>query len=176
MHGRFSTVSGIEARSFVQFGADMAGTTPIQTIPKISTKTKTDFVAQALPDSVLSTLVTAVLSSQNMFFGSHLLGGANSVHAALASNATAYPARNAWHCVQYGTQTDYAVGSAPYNAVQTMQQALAPYVTGQKYYNYVDSDFPVDSYFGSNMMRLKNLKRKYDPSNVFNGPMTIPPS
>ena len=111
-----------------------------------------------------------------MFFGTHLLGGADSVYGALASDATAYPARSAWHCMQYGTQSDYVVGSTPYKAMQTMQEALAPYVTGEKYYNYIDIDFPVDSYFGSNMMRLKLLKNKYDPNNVFNGPVTISPS
>ena len=174
MYGSFKSVSAIEARSFVMFGADMAGTTPIQTEEKIKGKTYSDFAASALPDHVLRTIVTGVLSSQTMFFGSHLVGGADSVYGTIAEDATAYPARNALHCMQYGTTSNFAVGNAQYNAMQAMQTALAPYVTGQKYFNYLNSDFPVDLSFGGNMARLKTLKKKYDPMNFFNGPMTIP--
>lgn len=112
-----------------------------------------------------------IYTGQQMFLGSH---GSVSAYGKVASDATAYPARDAWYCFQYGTNADYAVGNPSYNAMQTMQAALTPYATGQKYYNNVDLETPLTSYFGGNMARLKDLKKKYDPTNLFNGPMTIP--
>ena len=173
---QMKSCSVIEARSFIHYGANMAATTPINTNGKGPQKSKCDFIAQLLPDSVLQAIVDTTKGAQNLFIGGHLLGGTG-VHSAVAADATAYPARNAWYSLEYGTWGNaamgYAPGSAEYNRLQSMQSALAPYSSG-KYYNWIDIDFPLSDYFGVNLARLMNVKAKYDPGNFFNGPLMIP--
>ena len=51
---------------------------------------------------------------------------------------------------------------------------MAPYTTGA-YVNYVDADLPdwEHAYYGLNLPRLEQVKKRYDPDDVFNGPQTI---
>jgi hypothetical protein len=61
--------------------------------------------------------------------------------------------------------------------VRTTRRKLQPYIVGS-YINVPDQGIknsgPV--YYGSNYPRLRRVKAKYDPGNVFNNPQSIPPS
>ena len=162
----------MEARSYVRGGENMASTAPIDTNYKTTLKSKSEFIGRLLPDAVLQTVVNILVNTQYVYFGSHLLGG-NGVYSTLAADATAYPFRDAWYCVEYGTWVSYATGTKSYNDLQGIQSAFAPYSSG-KYYNWLDLEFPISSYFGSNIARLMNIKAKYDPGNFFNGPLMVP--
>ena len=55
--------------------------------------------------------------------------------------------------------------------------ALTPYSTGGTYLNYLgaDEDSAIELAFGENLSQLKELKRKYDPTNFFSANANISP-
>ncbi|WP_433559478.1 BBE domain-containing protein [Pseudonocardia xinjiangensis] len=40
--------------------------------------------------------------------------------------------------------------------------------------NYVEAGRPVSSYYGSNLARLRAVKKRYDPTGFFTTPYSIP--
>ena len=59
-----------------------------------------------------------------------------------------------------------------------LRDALAPYTTGRAYANFVAADEAdrVRSAHGpENYLRLRELKSKYDPANVFHNNPNVPP-
>ena len=57
--------------------------------------------------------------------------------------------------------------------------AMEPYFAKARYVNYMGDDEPVDdmgSVYGPNLARLRELKSKYDPDNVFHVNQNIPPA
>ena len=57
-------------------------------------------------------------------------------------------------------------------------KALAPYLGNTRYVNYLDVDEagdPAAVAYGSNYARLRELKAKYDPENVFHINVNIKP-
>src|SRR5262249_47922963 len=61
--------------------------------------------------------------------------------------------------------------------VERFRKALQPYVMGS-YINVPDRSIGnwLSAYYGSNADRLREIKSKYDPHNVFNFEQSIPPS
>jgi hypothetical protein len=57
--------------------------------------------------------------------------------------------------------------------------ALKPFVGPRRYLNYLDADDSVDDtlvpVYGRNLARLRKIKTKYDPENVFRLNLNIPP-
>jgi FAD/FMN-containing dehydrogenase len=59
-----------------------------------------------------------------------------------------------------------------------MYAALAPYLASTRYLNYLDLDEGTDPAavaYGANYARLRELKTKYDPENVFHVNVNIRP-
>ena len=59
--------------------------------------------------------------------------------------------------------------------IEDFRTAMSPYTRGA-YVNYVDELLtdPLGQYFGPNLPKLMQIKRKYDPDNFFSGPQNIP--
>ena len=49
------------------------------------------------------------------------------------------------------------------------------YIEGA-FINFVDRELPLKDYYGDNFDKLKEIKAKYDPENVFRFEMSIPPN
>ncbi|WP_243644466.1 FAD-binding oxidoreductase [Paenibacillus pinisoli] len=107
---------------------------------------------------------------------SQSLGGAGSAVSRVSPTATAYPHRKA--------ETIYELSARWRNNreqqrniqwVEKFRKALSPYVKGD-YVNFPDlqiKNWP-KAYYGVNFARLKKIKRKYDPHNVFRFAQSIP--
>lgn len=104
------------------------------------------------------------------------LGGAGSAVSRISPIATAYPHRKA--------ETIYELSARWRNDgeqqrnirwVRRFRKALSPFVFGD-YVNFPDlqiKNWP-EAYYGVNFARLKRVKRKYDPHNVFRFAQSIP--
>ena len=57
--------------------------------------------------------------------------------------------------------------------IESSRKALEPHLQGA-FVNFVDKDIPVEEYYGGNFTRLKEIKKKWDPNNVFHFPLSIP--
>ena len=184
----FKTCSGLNARAYVIGGLDcsagnlnLLATVPIEPNPRDGTKTKTDNFNSLMPASVLNAVTNMLLSDSNTVIYGHSLGG-DGVFASLPATATPFSDRSAWHTMEYHydapSRNSYYPGSTSYIWLNTLSELVKPYTSGRKYLNYQDFDLP--SYFGiyywgwDNFQRLVAVKNKYDPTNFFNNPQSVP--
>jgi FAD/FMN-containing dehydrogenase len=100
----------------------------------------------------------------------------------VASDATAYVHRSSLATMQYSANW---VASSPQSVVvanrqwiETAWRSMRQYVSGGAYLNYADPDLAdwQQAYWGSNFTRLTEVKRDYDPRNVFHFPQSVPPA
>ncbi|HEX4866644.1 MAG TPA: FAD-binding oxidoreductase [Acidimicrobiales bacterium] len=104
------------------------------------------------------------------------MGGAAS---RVASAATAYPHREPGHNLLLLSQWADPADTEP-NIAWTREtfEALRPHMAKRRYVNYLSADdagYTRDAY-GSNYERLVELKRRYDPANIFHLNQNIDPS
>jgi FAD/FMN-containing dehydrogenase len=100
--------------------------------------------------------------------------------ADVAPDATAYVHRDAllltsvemeWH-----RQVDEATVAVNRSWLDAFHEAMAPFTSQHSYQNFIDerqSNY-LEAYYGANLPRLVEIKRKYDPENVFRYPQSIP--
>ena len=95
----------------------------------------------------------------------------------IVPNHTAYYYRNALIAQEYNTSWENS-NEEEQNMkwVENLRRALSPYTSGD-YVNFPDrfiQDWQT-AYYGRNFRRLREVKTKYDPYNVFQFPQSIPP-
>lgn len=98
----------------------------------------------------------------------------------VAAEATAFPWRAALADLQYTATWPYNMASqdpARFDQfVQSERRALQPWVGDSAYANYADpklTDYAT-AYWGPNLSRLSQVKKSYDPHNVFSFPQSVP--
>ena len=117
-------------------------------------------------------------SRSTMVFVQHLGGAVRRV----PTNATAFPTRHAAFVMNVmGDWRDPRETPHHVAWVREAWNRLAPHSTGAVYLNYIgqeekDADALVRSAFGSNYDRLAQIKRKYDPTNLFRLNQNIEPA
>lgn len=120
------------------------------------------------------------------FFQVDIHGGAHSELAAVPVDETAYAHRDKLLLVQLYHYTDTLVAPYPPQAVALLkgwvETTTAPLGEGEwgMYANYPDSELDRDMagllYYGQNLPRLKQLKKRFDPTEVFSSPQSITPA
>jgi FAD/FMN-containing dehydrogenase len=103
-------------------------------------------------------------------------GAVNRVPAA----ATAFVHRNSLGAAQYSVTyelADSAADQAGHRAwLDRYGRALAPFVSAAAYQNYIDPTLsdPLPAYYGTNLPRLRTVKKHWDPDNTFHFAQSIP--
>jgi FAD/FMN-containing dehydrogenase len=148
-------------------------------------RTKSTYLGGPLAESGVGALVTALSSLPDSLPGA---GGGIVFDAyggrinAVGAGQTAFVHRDAVACAQYTITFPTATPSPTEAAaaagwLEHVHEVLAPVSQGS-YQNYIDptlSDWQ-QAYYGSNLARLRRIKRTYDPDDVFHFAQSIPPA
>ncbi len=106
-----------------------------------------------------------------------LTGGAV---AAVPPDATAFVHRKALMLssidLDWTEEDDAATVAANQTWLDAFHEATQPFTSGESFQNFVDEAETnyLRAYYGANLERLVEIKRKYDPANVFRFPQSIP--
>jgi len=131
-----------------------------------------------LPDAAIKVIldnVRALPSPECEVFIAHI-GGAM---ARVAPDATAWPNRDAHFIMNVHTRwRDKAQDSACIAWARRLFDSTAPFASGSVYVNFMpdDENDRVEKAYGANYRRLADIKRHYDPSNLFRVNQNIRPT
>ncbi|OIK11216.1 dehydrogenase [Bacillus sp. MUM 116] len=134
------------------------------------------FLNTPFPKEAISKMkqLLANAPNENSSIWHQSLGGAA---GRVAPNATAFYYRKAIIAQEYlATWKDPDDEEINIRWIEELRRALSPYTTGD-YVNWPDRiirNWPT-AYYGENFNRLREVKTKYDPFNLFNFPQSIPP-
>jgi FAD/FMN-containing dehydrogenase len=96
----------------------------------------------------------------------------------VSNDSTAFVSRDANYVINIvSTWTDPADNDRNVKWTRDLFDALSPYATGGAYLNFMDrhDEGRIRSAYGGNYERLVELKRKYDPTNLFHHNQNIKP-
>ena len=131
-------------------------------------------LSDAAIDAILSAVRT-LPSPECEVFIAHV-GGAM---ARVSPDATAWPNRTAHFIMNAHTRwRDKAHDAACIAWARQLSEATAPYASGSVYVNFMpdDENDRVESAYGANYHRLAQIKRRYDPDNLFRLNQNIRPA
>jgi FAD/FMN-containing dehydrogenase len=157
-----------------------AALTPAQRQPEAAASS---ILQKPLPDKAIHALASAVeggLDVAGMIEGGVSFDALGGAVAEVAADGTAFPWRAALADIQYTATWPYAKATAHpsrYDAfVQKERASLVPYVGASGYANYADPSLRdyATAYWGPNLNRLSQVKKTYDPHNVFSFPQAVP--
>lgn len=125
---------------------------------------------QGLPDALIDTAVERFASVPSIMTGilfEHFHGAVTRV----APTDTAVPHREpGWNLVIPSVWTDPTATDANISWTRETHAALAPHLAARRWLNYLGDDQADDAVraaYGPNYDRLREIKRRYDPENIF---------
>lgn len=135
------------------------------------------FAMQKLPPEATSIITNTLQNTSSPLFNVLLfsMGGASQE---INPNATAYYYRNAKFFLCYSIQwLQENEDTKQTHEVDLLRQKLAPYTEGD-YIGNPDRNIKnyLKEYYGENVEKLMDVKRKYDPENIFQYEQSIPPA
>jgi FAD/FMN-containing dehydrogenase len=153
------------------------------TLARTAFLAKSAYFARAPPSAGIAAVVDAISSFQRelpslgggLAFDSY--GGAIN---AVAPGATAFVHRDALCQLQMtaslGPATPQSTVRSAQAWLESSAKSLERYTNGQAYQNYIDPTLQnwLEAYYGSNLPRLRAVKARYDPDNVFRFAQSIP--
>ncbi len=162
----------------------VAGQSPTGTLPRDAFVAASDLFAAEIPAAGVRAVVAAVAGRQasGLGVGGVALDSWGGQIDAVAPGASAFVHRGIRFGAQYTASWQQTPGNGPQAANQrslaTIKATLSRYATGAAYQNYADptlSDAP-QAYYGANLARLRQVKRSYDPANLFRPPQGVVPA
>ncbi len=110
--------------------------------------------------------------------GALLLDAYGGAYNRPAPDDTAFVHRDMLFSLQYVAYFGAGAGGPSRTWIEGVWKALRPYASGQAYQNYIDPDLHGwrRAYYGSNLARLREIKRTYDPDFRFRFRQAIPPA
>ena len=110
--------------------------------------------------------------------GALLLDAYGGAYNRPAPDDTAFVHRDMLFSLQYVAYFGAGAGGPSRAWIEGVWKALRPYASGQAYQNYIDPDLQGwrRAYYGSNLARLREIKRTYDPDFRFRFRQAIPPA
>jgi FAD/FMN-containing dehydrogenase len=146
---------------------------------------RTNFATEPLPDEAIATMLSWIErwpGSDNPDGGGFAMFAWGGAINRVAPTDTAFVHRDAQYLVAVDTSwAEYdvpAVADANLRWLAGLREALAPYVSGAAYQNFIDPDLPDwrTAYYGVNYPRLVEIKRQVDPNGFFTFGQGIGPS
>lgn len=148
---------------------------PVATAATSRVKGNTSFLDRPLDAQALSTFQEWLANAPGGAAPTlYALGGAI---ARVAPHETAFVHRNARILITFQSNwTNPEEDEVNVAWVEGVRQAMRPYTTGGAYVNIPDRKMEdwLWAYYGENVERLVDVKRRYDPENVFSFPQSIP--
>jgi hypothetical protein len=161
----------------------LPGRNPGGTLSRSSFVAKSSYINAPLPSSGVQSVIDAVHSLGDEIpgvGGGVVFDGYGGAINRVAAGDTAFVHRDAVACAQYsvnlgGSSPPASELSTARGWLTTMEGVFAPYAKGS-YQNYIDPTLPdwADAYYGSNLPRLRQVKQRYDPGDVFHFAQSIP--
>lgn len=129
---------------------------------------------RAVPSAAQLAQFRSVVEARGAASGALLIDAYGGALNRISPSATAFVHRNELASIQYFAAGDGASARA---WVDASRVALRPAVSGAAYVNYIDPHLAdwQQAYYGANLPRLRKVKRKYDPHNLFHFAQSIRP-
>jgi FAD/FMN-containing dehydrogenase len=141
---------------------------------------KSEFFREQLPAGAIDELIRLLGADRRPGEARELdfspWGGA---YTRVATNATAFPHRNARFLLKPGAVLAPTLDPAPARDwLEETWESVHPYGTGGAYVNFPDPELaaPERAYHGANLERLLRVKEAYDPDDVFRFPQSLSPA
>jgi FAD/FMN-containing dehydrogenase len=172
----------------------IAGETPAGEFPRSDLYSKSDVARGAWPEEGLNALVEGIRMRQEdrtltprNFSPSHTVGkvlieAADGAVNAMAPDATAFVHRDNLFVIQYQARwrrsAPHEVAAANLEWTDDLYERTKPYRSGSAYQDYIDPELEdwQHAYYGANLDRLRRVKAKYDPDDLFRFAQSIPPA
>jgi hypothetical protein len=151
---------------------------PRGTLRRETFKSGSDYFSRPLPPAGIGALVRSVeLRQQDGRPGSLLLDAYGGAVNRVPKAATAFVHRDQLFSCQYVASWSPGERASPnVDWVRRSRAWMRHFASGFAYQNYIDPDLGrwQHAYHGSNLPRLKAVKRRYDPGNFFRFGQSIP--
>jgi FAD/FMN-containing dehydrogenase len=158
------------------------GTRPGGRLARASFRAKSDYFDRPLPARGRQPMIDWIERRQrtpSLGSGALLLDAYGGALNRPRPGATAFVHRDMLFSLQYLTYfSGGAAGQASNRWINGVWRALRPFASGQAYQNYIDPQLAgwQRAYYGSNLARLREVKRQVDPDFSFRFRQAIPPA
>jgi FAD/FMN-containing dehydrogenase len=159
-------------------GVDQCRVAPAGALARDRFLAKSDYVATPLPGAARAAVRAWLERRQSAGEGSLLLDSYGGAINRVSPHATAFVHRDQLFACQYHARSAGPADDAATLAwLRGFHAALRPYTSGQAYQNYIDPDLGAwaQAYYGSNYPRLRHVKARYDPHDLFRFPQSVRP-